>query len=255
MSGWIALRLVKFLALAALAAGLALAAGQPAQAARARAAFWLAAPAWWATTLAGFLLVRISGRSLGEPFVGLGILASLVAVHGAVLCASPHPSRVARALPLAGLGAAVAAMVARDLELPVLVGLTLGGGALGAALARLFSPVDGVSAANAAEEARAWFVALARAEGLSLVLLMAISMPLRRALGISLDHGTGAIGWAHGALFLLYVQAWSVARRPLGWSAGTAGLALVAALVPFGTFAFERWALAATPAAGPPRAR
>src|SRR5688500_11406152 len=109
MTTWLLLRLLKFFALAALAAGVALGLTQRRQADRAAAASWVAAPALWTTWVAGYLLLRATGRSLAEPFVGLSVLASLLGLHGVVLCASrPEPRRVSRWLGLAGLGVATA---------------------------------------------------------------------------------------------------------------------------------------------------
>ena len=49
-------------------------------------------------------------------------------------------------------------------------------------------------------------------------------------------------GPVHGAVFVAYVLVALVAARVLGWSRGTALLALVASVPPLATVVFERWA-------------
>lgn len=241
MSLWIVMRGVKFLSLVAFAAGLALAAGSPRQQDRAWAVTRLAAPAMWWSWLGGYLLLRTSGRSITEPFVWLAVVGSLVALHGAALCAAQAaPSVQVRVLPGAGLGFATGVMVLRDQADPAVVVGSVVAAALGGALAAALPRPDGASWSGWEEQARSWFVWAGRLEGLSLLVLL-VGMPLRRAAGIHLDGGTGALGWTHGALVLIYLNTVLTARRALGWSWATAVLAVAAALVPFGTFAFERF--------------
>lgn len=85
---------------------------------------------------------------------------------------------------------------------------------------------------------RAWFFTIARLEGVSLLLLFFVAMPLKYAAGI--PEPVAWVGWAHGALFLLYLVAWSSYLRVFrpGWL--WAGLGAAASLVPFGTFILER---------------
>ena len=81
------------------------------------------------------------------------------------------------------------------------------------------------------------FMWVSRLEGLSLLILMGIAMPLKYGLGYT--EATQLPGWAHGVLFLAYVVALLAAARPQRWSMATIALGLVASLVPFGTFVFE----------------
>jgi integral membrane protein len=66
-----------------------------------------------------------------------------------------------------------------------------------------------------------------------------VAMPLRAATGVSLDGGSGVLGWGHGVLLLLYLQALQVAARALGWSWSTVAAAGLASLLPLGTLVFE----------------
>jgi integral membrane protein len=85
---------------------------------------------------------------------------------------------------------------------------------------------------------RRTFVWIARAEGLSLLLLFGVAMPLKYAAGW--EHATWWPGLAHGMLFLAYIGAMVPLARAEGWSRGESALGFLASLVPFGTFAFER---------------
>ena len=85
---------------------------------------------------------------------------------------------------------------------------------------------------------RSVFLWVGRAEAVSFLLLLGIAMPLKYAAGMP-----EFVRWAgslHGALFVAYVfaVAWvAVAER---WPVTRAGLALVASVLPFGPFLFER---------------
>lgn len=241
MSTWLALRALKFLALVALSVGTGVAVASPRQADRSRAALWLATPALFFAWLAGYGLLHTTGRSILDPFVISGVLASLVGLHGAVLCAAkPAPKAVTRWLGIAGLAVATSAMVARDASHLHLGVATVLGLAVATAILPMLPTPDGDAHAGFGDDAWHWFSWLGRLEGLSLLVLFG-GMPLKRMYGIHLDGGTGALGWCHGALFLLYAQAVLVVARARGWSVLTAGLAGFSAFLPFGTFAFEAW--------------
>lgn len=91
------------------------------------------------------------------------------------------------------------------------------------------------------------FFAIARAEGLSLLALFFVAMPLKYGAGMPL--ATTWTGWAHGVLFVAYVVALAAAAFQARWSLGRTALGFVCASVPFGTFWFERQ-VGAKPAAG-----
>lgn len=82
------------------------------------------------------------------------------------------------------------------------------------------------------------FWLIARAEGISLLLLLGVAMPLKYL--AHLPAATAWTGWLHGQLFLVYFVALASAARMRSWSWLRIGGASLAALVPFGTFIFER---------------
>lgn len=79
--------------------------------------------------------------------------------------------------------------------------------------------------------------AIAFIEGISFLLLLGVAMPLKYFAGIPAAVKTA--GWIHGVLFMLYllgVAEVTVRRR---WPFARVFGALVASLIPFGTFALD----------------
>ncbi len=79
---------------------------------------------------------------------------------------------------------------------------------------------------------------LAIAEGISYLLLLGICMPLKYWFNI--PEPTYPVGLAHGVLFVLYCSFVMFVARKETWSMGTTFLALIASLLPFGTFVVEK---------------
>lgn len=84
------------------------------------------------------------------------------------------------------------------------------------------------------------FLWVARLEGLSLLVLFFVAMPLKYGAGWS--HATEVPGWFHGLLFVAYVGLLAAVAHREGWSPIRAALGFLAAFAPFGTFLFE-WRL------------
>ena len=84
---------------------------------------------------------------------------------------------------------------------------------------------------------------LGRCEGCSFLLLLGFAMPLKYIW--SQPQYVHVIGMAHGALFVAYVMAATYFAVELKWSIKVIGLCFMAAVVPFGTFLFEKRYLAA----------
>lgn len=72
------------------------------------------------------------------------------------------------------------------------------------------------------------------AEGISLILLIFVAMPLKYAMGM--PQAVKVVGMAHGILFILYVLAAIQVSIDYSWNALKILKVLVASLVPFGTF-------------------
>ncbi|MGA9520880.1 MAG: DUF3817 domain-containing protein [Myxococcaceae bacterium] len=81
------------------------------------------------------------------------------------------------------------------------------------------------------------FRAVALLEGLSFVVLLFIAMPLKY-LG-DMPMAVKLVGWAHGALFVLFVLALAETAVALRWSLTRVMAAFAASLLPFGTFVLD----------------
>ncbi|MCU0354732.1 MAG: DUF3817 domain-containing protein [Cytophagales bacterium] len=75
---------------------------------------------------------------------------------------------------------------------------------------------------------------LAFVEGVSFLVILFVTMPLKYA--FQMPQPNKVFGMAHGLLFVLYVFAVIQVRIEQNWSFKKTGLALLASIIPFGTF-------------------
>lgn len=75
-------------------------------------------------------------------------------------------------------------------------------------------------------------------EGLSFLLLLGVAMPLKYVAGQ--PEMVRWVGAAHGGLFIAYVLYAFYLAQELSWPLKIRLLALLASVLPFGTFVFER---------------
>lgn len=83
-----------------------------------------------------------------------------------------------------------------------------------------------------------FFLWLGRLEGLSLLLLFFVAMPLKYMMG--LPQAVRVVGMAHGLLFVAYIYAAFLLMEEYKWSKKNFALCLVLSSLPFGTFYFEK---------------
>ena len=76
------------------------------------------------------------------------------------------------------------------------------------------------------------------AEGISFLVLLFLAMPLKYYLNLPL--GVKVVGWIHGILFIAYVVVVLANISAMRWNFFRVIIALVAALLPFGTFVLDR---------------
>lgn len=81
-------------------------------------------------------------------------------------------------------------------------------------------------------------------EGLSFLLLLGVAMPLKYQWGI--DQAVSIVGMAHGALFLGYVLLLAVVTLATRLPIWALPAGIVAAVLPFGPFVFDRLLLTKT---------
>jgi integral membrane protein len=75
-------------------------------------------------------------------------------------------------------------------------------------------------------------------EGVSYVLLLFVAMPLKYLLDI--PEGLYPTGFAHGLLFILYIIFVFIVTFQLKWNFNHCMQAVIASIIPFGTFIFDR---------------
>ena len=83
-----------------------------------------------------------------------------------------------------------------------------------------------------------FFRKVALLEGISLIVLVGIAMPLKYIW--DQPEAVRIVGWIHGILFIVYI--WILLRVWIGrnWPFQRVTIAVIASLVPFGTIIFDR---------------
>jgi integral membrane protein len=79
---------------------------------------------------------------------------------------------------------------------------------------------------------------IALLEGLSFILLLFVSMPLKYIWGM--PEFVSVIGMAHGILFMAYIVLVMGYGSEVNWGFKNSVLALLAGVVPFGTFVADK---------------
>lgn len=82
------------------------------------------------------------------------------------------------------------------------------------------------------------FRQISLAEGVSFLLLLGVAMPLKYLAGMPM--AVKAVGWVHGVLFIVYVVALLFVAADREWKPLRIFFGLVAAVLPFGPFVFDR---------------
>jgi integral membrane protein len=86
------------------------------------------------------------------------------------------------------------------------------------------------------------FRVIALVEGVSAVLLFFVAMPIKYVPALGQDpRPVLYVGWAHGILFLLYAVAGFLAMYDRGWGFREPVRGFVAAVIPGGTFVYDRF--------------
>jgi integral membrane protein len=236
-------RLVKWLGIAWFVGGLGLAVGSTSPRSRLLGAFGVATPGLFVVWMAGYGLMKATGGAIGEPYIQYSLLASVVALAGGAIAALMRHRAVGLALAVGGLASSMGLMTGRGdaAALVVLGGVVPGLLAAAAGLVGLWLPRADTDARLARRAVHHWFVWVARAEGVSLLVLFGLFMPLKYGAGIEIDGGDGWVGWVHGVLVFQYLVALGAGVVFNRWGTVAAVVGFFASVLPFGTFAFEWW--------------
>lgn len=192
--------------------------------------------------LAGYGVMKKMGYTMKQPWISGAILASLVAYGAGLAAVHRSPARALMgALASGALFLSLGLMVFRSPFQPIAAGvIALVGAVLGWYIVKQFTAHQEEAPEEAIQQTRQWFITIARIEGITLLVLFGIYMPLKYGAGIQLDGGNGWVGWLHGIFQMVYVAGLLVLARASGWSLKITAGGFVASLVPFGTFLFER---------------
>jgi integral membrane protein len=82
------------------------------------------------------------------------------------------------------------------------------------------------------------FRVIALLEGASFLLLLGVAMPLKYFAGM--PAAVRVVGSVHGLLFVAYAIVTAVLLARRRWTLARASAAMLASLLPFGTFVFDR---------------
>lgn len=83
-----------------------------------------------------------------------------------------------------------------------------------------------------------WFRKIAFAEGVSFLVLLFIAMPLKYL--ANLPMAVTVVGGLHGVLFVAFIVVAREVKREYSKSWGWLGKALLASIIPFGTFWMDK---------------
>ncbi|MCR9084256.1 DUF3817 domain-containing protein [Algoriphagus sp. NF] len=75
-------------------------------------------------------------------------------------------------------------------------------------------------------------------EGISFLVLLFIAMPLKYI--YELPMAVTVVGWIHGVLFVIYIYVVFPTASKLKWNFSRTFFALIASVLPFGPFIFDR---------------
>lgn len=254
VSAWLVFRLVKWLGIAVFAAGLGLSVSRSPVRSRLFGGLGVATAGLFLTWMSGYGMMKGLDQSFREPHIAGALLASLVALLGGVLGGWLGSRIVPLALVVGGMASSIGFMTAGadPTALAVLGGVVPVVLAVGAAAVGYAMPLAEADRVAARAAVHTWFSWIARAEGVSLLVLFGVYMPLKYGAGIEIDGGQGWIGWVHGVLVFLYLLALGTGVFGNRWGLLAGALGFVASLLPFGTFVFEGWLGRRQDSRGPP---
>lgn len=75
-------------------------------------------------------------------------------------------------------------------------------------------------------------------EGISFLVLLFIAMPLKYMM--DMPQAVTVVGWIHGLLFIIYIYTVFPTASKLKWNFNRTLFALIASVLPFGPFIFDR---------------
>lgn len=239
-------RLLKWVGLSMWATGVFLTASQSGQSKRLHSVYSLSTAGFALTWMAGWMMMKHLGLSMGASWISNAMLFGLVSIVGSFLRAfSTEKGSVYNGMSFVGLALSLAWMVVRDGQgLPLVAGVAVLLAGWATWMVNGSSSADDEGQVQTQQELG--FRWVARIEGLTVLVLFLLYIPAKKILAVNLDGGTGLIGWTHGVFVILYVLSLTLTFRALGWSWKQYVVGGVASFFPFGTIIFERKVLDST---------
>lgn len=240
MSAYLVWRLIKFIAFALWGAGVFSLIRERAQKKGLQTLYFLIVPSFSVLWISGWLMMKLKGFSMAEPWISNTMLFSLISLIASFQVAHHSKLRsIAKIVMVIGLSMATAAMIFREPEQAVL-GLGISG-VLGLFLG-IFLKEDSDSDPEGTnlDIVEKGFTWIAWGEGATVLILFGVFMPFKYALEINIDFGTGVIAWTHGVFVIIYLIALTYAKLAFKWSWLDFVLGGFVSFFPFGTFWFEK---------------
>lgn len=236
------LKVMKYVGVSLFAAGIFAALFSQQTRQRSVAAHWVATTGFLLTWIAGYGAMKAMGYKLSSPWIVNSIVASTVVLAATLYAVGSQSMRPwLGALATTGFVFSLVAMTFRSAACGSVLSLILPVAFASSLVAMLY--IRGTHEENLQtlqQDSLHWFVWIARIEGLSLLVLLGLYMPLRYGIHIVLDGGHGWFGWIHGIFQVIYVAGLFSTAKWQGWSLQRSVGAFVASLLPFGTWLFER---------------
>lgn len=238
MSAYLIWRLVKFIAFALWGAGVFSLIKNSSQKENLRTLYFTIIPGFAAVWIAGWLMMKLTNKTMAEPWISHAMLFSLISLVASFQVAHKlFLQKILKTIVVVGFLMASGAMIFRVPE------HTLSG----AGVSAIIGVFLGVFLQKEVEESETdlttiekGFTWVAWAEGLTVLVLFGLFMPFKYALEINIDFGTGAIGWTHGVFVILYVISLTYTKLAFKWSWLDWFIGGFVSFFPFGTFWFER---------------
>ena len=238
-------KLIKWMALAMWIAGAFKVVDHPSQKHRLQGLYGLLIWGFAGTWLSGWGLMKSLAFTMKEPWISWSMLWGLISLSASFGLAFQSMegwfAKLSRIAVLGGLLSAMGIMVFKDQ--PSHWSLVMTGSVIvGAVWSHFANSFE--SETNADQERslliQKGFRHIAWVEGLTVILLFGLYMPLKYAAGINIDGGTGLLGWAHGVFVIVYMITLLFTGKALSWSFLRIVLGGLASFLPFGTVIFER---------------
>ena len=186
----------------------------------------------------GYGMLKALGYTVKSPWVMYGQFFSIACVYFASLQIGEKKDTICSIFSILSLFFALVGMILKDLAANVLHLAALS--MLLAFLSTLLKKRSSTKVKKINDLNLNWFRLIAWLEGLSLLTLLFLYMPLKYWASISLDNNQGWFGWIHGVLQIMFILSLVTLHSTSRVSIRELLSGLLASIFPFGTMIYER---------------